>query len=612
MIMDASGKEAPGAGTEDLWEQVGFHRQLAGFWYKVVFTVFHIVMGIVTALLLFPIMFPFPETKGYHDTATNLFGAIFIAFDLGTANMMNRYIGEHGTKDPRKMTLYVQYFVWYQMFSGLVQITMIAAWALFMPIESFLHFTWIFLLYSTVQFPAMQSVFQHALEALQQFNKSSIISFLQGDIFQASTEIGLVILFRYTIGARVEFGIILAISIGLVLGKYLDDFVAMLVGMHMFSKVMAKYGITIRDCFGHDFDRHLVKDVLLFGFKTGFPGVISGFVGLMVLAWWLAVPQYTTFIALLSVGQSIVNFVQHLKLDLGGSIAESYMNGKKHLTRYYIGQTWRFDALIQILFYSIIFAVSLVLGEALVFIGLDYYILAIPFIMPTMFRRFINPYIELPGAIFTSSDRPNIAMAFGFLGLGLSTLSWFLFLVVFQLPQNFGMAVLFWLMPAGDIFAALIVAAISYGYIHKKMLRIKIPLWQAFGAPGIMAGIACGSAFLYYLLVYKPMAHAWGAIIALIPMAIVFCFCLPILFWIPGTVLLGAWDDGSVRAFEKAMRISGVGKFLVVPMYKGMMWAIPRARLHGRFKMDDSDALREAGELMELKRTQLGNQPERK
>lgn len=590
---------------EDLWETVGMHRMLSGFFYKIVFTIFHIIMGIVTALVLFPIMFPFPETKGYYDTATSLFGAIFIAFDLGTANMMNRYIGENGTKDPKKMIHYLQYFIWYQAFSGLVQVTLISIWALYVPIESFLHFTWIFLLYSTVQYPAFQGVFRHALEALQQFHKSSWIGFLEGDIFQASMEIGMVILFRYTLGARVEFGILLAISIGLVLGKYLDDFIVMLFGMKMFSQVMSKFGIRVRDCFRHDFNAHLVKDVFIFGIKTGFPGAISGFVGLLILSWWLTVPQYTTFIALLSVGQSIVNFIQNLKLDLGGSIAESYMNGKKALASYYIGQVWRFDAVIQILFYVIIFAVQLVLGDALVYIGLDYYLLSIPFIMPIMMRRFINPYVELPGIILTSSDKPNIAMGFGFMGLGLGTLNWYLFLVVFKLPQTYGSAVLFWLMPAGDIFVTIIMAVISYTYIHKKMLKLKIPLWQAFGAPGIMAGLVCLAAYLSYLFIYIPMKAAYGAIVAMIPLAGIFCIALPIFLWIPGTVLLGAWDDGSVNSFEKASKIAGIARFIIGPMYAGMKWAVPRSKLHGRFKMDDTDAMREAEELMALKRAAM-------
>ncbi|MEX2719039.1 MAG: hypothetical protein Q6370_022310 [Candidatus Sigynarchaeota archaeon] len=603
--MDTAEKAKNAEPKEDLWEAVGFHRMLGGFFYKIVFTIFHIVMGIVTALLLFPIMFPYPETKGYYDTATSLFGALYIAFDLGTANMMNRYIGEHGTKDPKKMLLYLQYFIWYQCFSGLIQVTMIAFWALYMPFQSFLHFTWIFLLYSTVQYPAMQGVFKHALEALQQFHKSSWIGFLEGDIFQASMEIGLVILFRYTIGANVEIGIILAISMGLTLGKYLDDFIVMLFGMKMFSQVMGKFGIRVRDCFRHDFDRHLVKDVFFFGVKTGFPSAISGFVGLLVLSWWLTVPQYTTFIALLSVGQSIVNFVQQLKLDLGGSIAESYMNGKKALAQYYIGQVWRFDAVIQILFYVIIFAVQLVLGDALLFIGLDYYLMAIPFIMPTMARRFFNPYFELPGVVFTSSDKPNVAMGFGFLGLGLSTLSWWLFLVVFKLPQAYGSSVLFWLMPAGDLAAAFVVAVLSYTYINKKMLKIKIPLWQTFGAPGIMAGLACLGAYLAYLFLYTPMKDAYGALVALIPMAAIFCFALPVYIWIPGTVFLGGWDEASVNSFEKAAKISGVGKFIANPMFKSIKWAASHARLHGRFKMDDTQARREAEELMALKRAAM-------
>ncbi|MHA1891905.1 MAG: hypothetical protein ACTSYS_13005 [Promethearchaeota archaeon] len=589
--------------SENLWESIGFHRQLAGFWYKLVFMLFHVVVGMAVGMLIYPIMFPFPEILGYYSTSTSIFIAIFVAFDLGTANLMNRFIGEHGSSNPRKMLHYIQYFIWYQMFTGLIQVTIISIWALFVPIESMLYFTWIFIFYSLVQYPAMQSVFRNVLESLQQFNKSQVLDFLGGDVFQKSLEVIFVILFRYTLGTNPCYGTILAATIGLVFGKYLDDFISMIVGMKLFSNTIGKYDIKVKDCFRHDFNISLIKETFIYGFKTGFPGVISGFFSLLILTWWLSVPQYTTFIALFSLGASIVNFIQGLKINLGGAIAESYLNGKKKLCQYYIGQTWRFNALIQILFYTIIFAVLIVLSDVLVAFGLSNYLLSIPFIIPLLIRRFIDPYIEQTGVILTSGNKPTEHLLFSIIELVLTTITWYVFLVVLRLPHVHGYSTIIWLIPAGDIGAVLFVRFLAYLYIHKKMFHIKIPLWQTFGGNTILSIGIMGITFLYYLFIYIPMKNFLGTIIAILPMALIFCILIPVFVWMPLTVLLGVWDDGSIASFKDATKISGIAKVLVIPMYKGIIWAVQHSKLHNKFKMEESEALKEARELMEIKRS---------
>jgi hypothetical protein len=548
-------------------------------------------------------MFPFPEIDGDYQTGTGLFTALYVAFDLGTNALMNRFIGETGIKDPKRMVQYLQYFIWYQMFSGLIQLTIIAIWAFFYPPQDLLYLTWIFLLYSTTQYPAMQSTFRNALGALQQFDKSTILSFLESDVIQKLNEIGFVLLFRYTLGQNPQYGIIIACSMGLILGKSLDDYLVMAIGMKFFNNSLKKYGITVRDCFRHDFSWSLVKEAFVFGVKTGFPGAIGSFAGLLVLVWWLGIPQYTTFIALFGLAASIVNFVQGLYLDLGGAISESYLNGKKILCQYYIGQTWRFDAFIQLLLYAIIFIVSLILQEVLVAIGLSYYLLAIPFILPIMIRRFTNPYEHIAGEILAGAHKPNFFFFIQMLQLGINMFFWWLFLVFLKIPQTSGIETLFWLMPMGDMPGVAIKLLISYIYIHKKIVPLKIPLWQTFGGTSI-AGIFMGVAgYAYYIWIFVPMNARWTLFPALIPAIFICILILPLGLYIPMTVLLGVWDSNSVDSFRKASKISGFAKILVIPMFKALELTIPFARLHNRFAADESQATREAMELMEFKKS---------
>jgi hypothetical protein len=491
------------------------------------------------------------------------------------------------------------------MFSGLLQVTIIAIWAIFLPPANLIHLTWIFLLYSTTQYPAMQSVFKNALSALQQFDKASILSFLEGDVIQKLSEIGFVLFFRYTLGQNPQYQIILACAMGLVLGKYMDDFLVMVLGMYYFNRTLQKYGISARVCFYHDLDWKLVKESFIFGVKTGLPGAIGSFAGLLVLVWWLSVNQYSTFVALFGLAASIVNFVQSLTLDLGGAISESYLNGKKKLCQYYIGQSFRFDALVQIMLYSIIFIVSLVLEPTLIGIGLSYYLLAIPFILPIMIRRFITPYERLAGTVITSANHPNVYFMFEMIALGINMIMWFLLLVVFRIPQQYGLAAIFWVMPLGDSAGIIFKVTASFLYVNRKIVPVKIPLWQTFGGTSVAGATLCLIGWLYYNYIFNALLSMIGLFLSLAIAIILIVLGGVFLIYIPITTLLGVWDNGSVESFQKAAKIAGFAKILVVPMLKILEKTIPFAKLHNRFAMNDSEALQEARDLMKIKELRL-------
>ncbi|MBD3185814.1 hypothetical protein GF325_03210 [Candidatus Bathyarchaeota archaeon] len=591
-----------GISSEDPWDEVGFHRPLAGFWYELAVMIFHVLSGGTVTIILYPLMFPYPESRGYYAAATSLFVVFFTAFDLGTANVINRFIGEVHVKDPKKAILYLQYFSWYQMITGLVQITGIAAWALAFPPGNLAYMTWIWLVFSTTQYPAMTHVFKSAMEAMQQFNKTALITLLEGELLQRSTEVIFVLLFRFFGINSHAFGEILFIAIGLTLGKYLDNFIVMVISAKLFKKNIKGMGIRVRDIFRHDFDASTVKECLAFGFKTGFPGVISGGVSFIVLGMWLNhVPQYTTYVALFELGSSLTNYMR-IELKLGGGIAEAYLNGKKALARYYIGQAWRFDGLIQFLLVGIMCVVVMVLQPIFILLGMDNYVYAIPFIIPTIIRNFERPFGNLVAAILAGTDHPNMHLLLSFVKMGLELVSWLILIVILGLPQSKGLPVIAWIMPCGDLAAVLIIDLISYIYIHRKILKLSVPWYQAFIAPAIATGIIIVAGFLYSRFIFTPMVDRFGTVVAILPMALIFLVLNPFFLYLPLTALLGAWDGGSLASFKKATRISGFARFIVGPMYRTLNWTAARARLHDKFSMDDAAALQEAHALMKLKK----------
>jgi len=154
-------QDAKATTTSEMWDQIGFHKPMAGFWTNLVFTLFGIVLSAILFGALINFFYPFPESIGIKDIAFGYFSLLFSLMDVGTGAVMGRFIPEVNIKNPEKMLHYVQYFIWYQMFTGLVQTTFVSLYALFVaPQTSMAYTAWIMLIASTVQYPGMLWAFR--------------------------------------------------------------------------------------------------------------------------------------------------------------------------------------------------------------------------------------------------------------------------------------------------------------------------------------------------------------------------------------------------------------------------------------------------------------------
>ncbi|MBD3187636.1 hypothetical protein GF325_12450 [Candidatus Bathyarchaeota archaeon] len=586
----------------ELWENIGFHRPLAGFFYNLPLYLLTLIAGIAITGFLWSFLYPFPESNGYKAAATGIFTLFFTAFDLGTANIMNRFIGEANIKQPEKMLQYIQYFIWYQMITGLIQTTSISLFALFyVPKIELSYAVWIMIIYSTTQYPGFLGVFRNVLNTLQQYHKTAILNFISGELFQRFTEIGFVLLGRYIGSRNPDVGEIMGIAIGATIGLYIDDFIATMFSARFFQTIMKDYGYSVKDCFGHDFDRDLLKQCLIWGIKSGAPGLVWGFETFLSLLLWLRyVPQYTTYTAFAGFAGSIGSLMSWT-LNLGGSISEAFFNGKKKLARYILGQAWRYTGLIQCFMFSILSVLILVMEPILVAIGLEFYILSVVFIFPKMIREIQQPYNNFSENTITGTGHINFQMIMKFLEAGLAILSWFIFLSWLRIPQRFGILSIAWLIPCGELPAIITKVVINYVFINKRVIKLDIPVYQAFFAPGLATLVVYGIGLAYVHFIFNPMNRAFGTIIALIPLVIIFILIIPFFVYFPLTGVFGAWDDGNIEVLRKATRMSGPGKLFSLPMYKSLLFIARKSPLHGKFVLDDTEALEEARDLMRMK-----------
>ena len=113
-----------------LWDQIGFHRPIAGFWHNFMLQILIIILPTFWAGFLLSYLYPFPEMRGLKIQFTGIFILVFTIFDLGTSATISRFIADENIKNPGEMVKYVQYFIWYQAITGLLQMSVIAFWAI--------------------------------------------------------------------------------------------------------------------------------------------------------------------------------------------------------------------------------------------------------------------------------------------------------------------------------------------------------------------------------------------------------------------------------------------------------------------------------------------------
>ncbi|MHA1717732.1 MAG: hypothetical protein ACTSXP_18975, partial [Promethearchaeota archaeon] len=587
--------------ARDLWDEIGFHRPIGGFWYKLILEVGILLIPVLLVSFMLKYIYPYPTSKGYEQTFSGLFIFVFTIFDIGTCNTISRFIADENVKNPRGIVQYIQYFIWYQAITGLVQITVISYYALYIaPNTALAYGSWIMLAVVTKQWPGFPGVFKGTLNALQQFQKKNMIDFIQGEAFQRVTEIVFVLIGKYWGATNPQIGELLGISIGAVFGLYLDDIIASFVSAWFLSKSLKPYGVTFSQMFGVDFDWRLVKRCTFFGLKTGFPGLISAGVQLFSLVLALNyIPQYTTFIVLKNMAIQLVALTQRLTdQDFTPLLTEAYQNGKKKLVKYYNAHALRFYAINSGFAIAIMLTVISIFEQLFIGLRLYRYLFTIPFLIPALIYRASKPYVNFPNQVLIAADKANQILFFNLMEQSLRVAFLYLTIVVFRI-QDLGTWGIVYTLTLGDFPAVVLKMIVAYVYIHFKVIKFKLMIWQGIVVPILSCGILF-SIFLIFKALFLDLLFSFNFILAII-IGIVFLAALVLVFYFPLTVFLGGWDKNSIRDFMKVKKMAGPSKILVVPIANSVFFTAQHAKLHDRFRFDDREAYQELKDLIKIR-----------
>ncbi len=584
------------------FDRVGYSRPLGGWIYQFMYALLGAgVLAIIIPFLL-GALYPEPESKGYVTVAGVLFSILQTTFNVPTNWAIERWIGEYRIKNPNKMLQYMSFYIWYQMTTGLILITVTSAYTLLVVVTGDLaHLTWIILLLMTREYPAMLNVFLQSIKGLQKFDYESKINFMN-DVIAKLMEFICVLLGRYWLGENPAIGHLLGTSIGYVIGTYVDDFIGAIISGLYLRRALKPMGLSIRDVLRPNFSWDVIRRSTILGIQLSLPGLAGTVVGYFIFfSWYDMVPAYATMIVLNGLADEIANITKRSEgINTKGAFSEALNNGKMKLAQYYVANTFKYYgfftvgiACIVIGYLPTILVVMLVIG------GAENYLIAIQFfLIPNIIRTLWEQLEGEADKILVMAHKPIFKTTIDMIRLVLSYVFTFLYLYVWQWPQIYGITAMAWIIPMGMIVPDMFKLIACWWYVNRYICKIKIAWWQSFVAPLIPGGLTLAEGLIWGAYVYPPLALAIGAIPAVI-ITVTFAFAVGLIFnFCILYGVFGGWDKHTLAVFKEAVYISGPSRLLFIPVYKLTAALVKYSKFHDKFPMDHEDAEREMVELM--------------
>ena len=592
----------------EMWEETGLHKVIGGFFYNFVYMALAAVLSVALFTFILQILIPFPTSKGYYDVSKEWFMLVFKIFDVGTGFAIERFIAEWRIKNKAKMMKYIQFYIWYQMWTGLVQIVILSVYILnFNQQMSYLN--WVMLIIITTQYPGMLGTFRSVIKGLQHYQKVSILDFLSDQGFQMATQIIFFIAGRYWGMAHPAIGEMLGLAIGMVLGYWIDDFFSMFLAGYLLNKIVKPYGFSFRDCWRHDFGWDIVKECMIFGIGVTWQPIVSTALGFITLNIALSsIPAYTTWKTLAEFGAGLGSAINMGNINIQSPMSEAINNDKYHLGQYYLAQVFKYWGFLAFSFSALIAVVVTPLLEVIQEVPsiADQYANIGPFIIPGMVNILL---------IFPNDQFSRILASAGKV--------WYLSGIGF-IADVMNIGVFYWMVNVGEIYRwgitgiiflfifrqtpANLFKAISYGmFVNRKIFKIRISWWQTFGASLCSFGAVYVIGWLFVNLFYLPLIPLIGAIPATIIAVLIILVGFLVFFFPFFYGIFGGWDTEGLLVFRKAMDISGPSKFFVRIMYKMSYWGSMKSPMYNRWVIDFSEAKQELADLEVIRKQTYQN-----
>ncbi len=551
-----------GGAPPNLWNVIGLHRPIASFWYQFIFVLAAIGPAMVLFTYLLPtVILPYPSAIGFNSMTVGYFAFLFSIADVATGPAVERFVAQYAEVDPHRAIRYVSFFIWFQAFTGLGQVTGIAIFCFSFLINTNLAYAgWFFLLYSTVQWPGMLASFNYTLSGFQRFDKSNLVSVLQTAVFDTSMQVVFILLGRVIGGANPVIGELMGATIGFIVGKYVSQILAMSLSAFFVSRLLRPFGIKVIDIIRPHFGRAEVKECLQFGMKLLGSTVVSAFTDWIVLVMaveWL--PNYASMLGLIEIAKLIAGVVG-LRYNFTALMSESFNNGYKALTKYtitYYFKTWWMFSFFMVL------EISMLVPPLLTNFGGDYGAAA-PIIPLYIITNMAVTPPSMGSDILTSCNCPWQRTVGLIVEKIVKMIAFFTLLSPWGLVALIGRGYAIQLYILHDLPAYVAITIVEFYYVKKLIVPVRVNWWQTFAA-----GTLASMPFLplNLLISWAIDSVRLASPDMLLPLVVAGACLLVALFLFPALLyffygLFGGWDDRGLQHFMNAVPITGPSQFV--------------------------------------------------
>ncbi|MBW2732866.1 MAG: hypothetical protein JRH20_10785, partial [Deltaproteobacteria bacterium] len=461
------------------WKQVGFARPLAGF-LTLVGALFFLFVPYywVTNVLLPNDVQPFPQARGMWDFVAEALMVVWFLFDAGTFVAFVKYFSEYRHKDPKEALRSAQFFVWWQILTGLVQVSMAVLFAvLILPNTRYGYMSHLVILMALGQYPGFFGVVTFFFQAYQRFDYNIWLDLLSDWVLRFALMIPFVLLFRRWGAANPEYGEAFGAAVGMGVGFYVSTVMGFFIGVFLYKRL----GFRMLPLFLAHFDKATAKRMLWYGarvvlgrfFYRAAQTADKAIISLLLL-------NYTEWLGL--AGQIHYNLMFLFPIAYRffetamAAFSEAYGNDKKVLTQYYVARFFQVGSLYAAIGMSLLFA----LGP-----------LFVTQVMDPQWARAANYLIiaAAMGAFFAPAWLSDMLQK----GAGRPGL----FALVLGGEQLLRIGLFFVMIPQWGftgyyltlLITIMLKVVVAWTLNHRLIVRLKIYSWQMFVAP-LLAGLA--------------------------------------------------------------------------------------------------------------------------
>lgn len=572
--------------TDD-WEVIGIHRQLGGFFFTLFIGLIIVIPQLLVSNFIMPqIIQPYPQAAGWYYLTYNIFQIAWLLFDFGTSYALAKYFSQYRVKNPEKAIHYIQIFIWWQLFTGLVQVSTFAfLGSIIFPQTNLAHMSWIFITFSLVQYPGFFLVFMYTFQGMQRSDYHLVLYVAWEVVFLVIGQVVFCYIGRLWGAANPAIGEALGAGIGYSIARYFDYWATFVLSVVIFKKL----GFSPKTCFRIDFDREEFKETMRYGSRLAFGESfvqIGYFIQIIITSAFIA--NYSNELGYFQLTWNIGMIIQLVTLygqSLLGAFSESESHNKKSLTKLYIYQAFRWGNYFAFFLVSVLFAVGakFLVGAA----GEEYGGPAVRFLAPLLIFHSFGVYSWLVDAVFEGTGRTEFA-AFVWI-IEQTTRAILMFILVITLKDM--VAVLFAYIPA-----VLIKDIIGWIIVKKKISDYKIYPYKTFITPLL-------AAIFNYIVLFFIGEAIWVIDMGdkIINTAIIFLTGIFIFLYFYAFLdgLFGGYDDNTLLELEKAAKmVTGKLGFLSNSIYKAANAGAKISPLHNKFRVDIYEtAMKEAREL---------------